>query len=176
MRHGEPEQPGRLLGHLDMPATPAGIAACAAQAADLVVDRLIASDLDRASACARAIGTPVIDPRWRELDFGAWDGKRAADLDQAALARFWDDPDACPPPGGERWSALVARVGAAIRDLEPVPTLVVSHGGPMRAALYLLCGLDLKQTWSFDLPYAAVLSLRVWEGTPRQAQVTGLWP
>jgi alpha-ribazole phosphatase len=174
MRHGAPVRAGLMLGRTDDDVIPSGIAACLAQAADLDCDRLISSDLRRARRCAEAIGTPVIDPRWRELDFGDWDGRATSDVDSAALGRFWDDPDAFPPPAGERWSALRTRVGAALAALPPAPTLVVTHGGPMRAATAELCGLDLAATWALDLPYAAVLSLRVWEGAPRRAQLTSL--
>ncbi len=174
LRHGEPELTGRMLGRTDSPATAGGIAACVARAGGLDVTRRIASDLSRARACAEAIGPAEVDPRWRELDFGEWDGMAAAEVAPEALARFWDDPDAAPPPGGERWSDLVARVGGAIADLPPEPTLVVTHGGAMRAALHVLCGFDLRATWSFALPYAALVTLEVWDGTPRRAQVTGL--
>ncbi|GAA3250774.1 hypothetical protein GCM10020258_05950 [Sphingomonas yabuuchiae] len=128
----------------------------------------------RARACAEAIGPAEIDPRWRELDFGDWDGLAAGDIEPEALARFWDDPDAAPPPSGERWSDLVSRVRTAIAELPPEPTLVVTHGGAIRAALHVLCGFDLRATWSFALPYAALVTLEVWDGTPRSAQVTGL--
>jgi len=65
-------------------------------------------------------------------------------------------------------------VRCAIADLSPEPTLVVTHGGAIRAALHVLCGFDLRATWSFALPYAALVTLEVWDGTPRSAQVTGL--
>lgn len=176
MRHGEPGLTGRLLGRTDSPATVAGIAACRAQADALTIDRIVCSDLSRARACATAIGTPLIDPRWRELDFGDWDGLATSAIDPAALSRFWEDPDAFPPPGGERWSELVERVSDAITELAPAPTLVVTHGGAMRAALSVLCGFDLARTWAFDLPYAAVVALNMWPTTPRSAQIVALWP
>lgn len=176
MRHGEPVLTGRLLGRTDCAVTAAGIAACRAQAEDLQVARIVSSDMQRARACAEAIGPTVIDPRWRELDFGEWDGRAARDVDPAALGRFWNDPDASPPPGGERWSALKHRVGEAIAALPAEPVLIVTHGGAMRAALAVLCGFDLAATWAIDLPYAAVLALKIWPGTPRSAQIMGLWP
>lgn len=176
MRHGEPDVAGRLLGRTDCAVTAAGIAACRDRAGDLAIDRIVASDLRRASACAQAIGDPAIDPRWRELDFGDWDGLPASAVDPDALARFRDDPDVSPPPGGERWSTLTARVESAIADLAPVPTLVVTHGGAMRAALAVLCGFDMRRIWAFELPYAAVLALNVWPATPRSAQIAGLQP
>ena len=172
MRHGEPVLTGRMLGHTDCEASPAGIADCREQARELAVVHLVSSDLRRARQCAEAIAASAIDPRWRELDFGEWDGLAAAEIDPAALGRFWEDPDAFPPPGGERWSDLVARVRAAIAALPPEPVLVVAHGGPMRAALHVLCGFDLRATWAFDLPYGAVLAFHRWGGG---AQIAGLW-
>jgi alpha-ribazole phosphatase len=181
LRHGAPTEPGRMMGRTDCEPTSEGIAACVDQVLDLGIERLIASDLRRASHAADAISDKLslkatIDPRWRELDFGEWDGLPAAGIEEVALGRFWSDPDANPPPGGERWSALVKRTGAAIGELAPVPTLVVTHGGAMRAALHLLCGFDQRQLWAFDLPYAALLSLRVWPGAQPSAQVAGLYP
>ncbi|GAO76784.1 histidine phosphatase family protein [Sphingopyxis sp. C-1] len=181
LRHGAPEQAGLLMGRTDGASTAEGIAACVAQASDLGIERLVASDLrrsrDAGAAIAEVVGLPLtVDARWRELDFGEWDGKAAREVDTDALGRFWNDPDGHPPPGGERWSALIARVSAAIADLAPVPTLVVAHGGSMRAALHSLCGFDQRQLWAFELSYAALLSLRVWPGEPTSAQIAGLYP
>ena len=173
MRHGEPQLTGRMLGHLDIPATDAGIRACALRGSPLRPLRIVSSDLQRAQACAAALGAFDIDARWRELDFGRWDGLAAADIDPDALGAFWEDPDACPPPGGERWSDLVARVRDALESLPPEPVLVVSHAGAMRAALQVLMGLSFRQCWHVDLPYVALLSFQV--GTePLSGQLTGL--
>lgn len=179
LRHGALEQPGLMMGRTDGAPTAAGIAACVAQAADLGIDQLIASDLRRANKAGAAIGDTLglpiaTDPRWRELDFGEWDGKASGTVDPDALGRFWDDPDANPPPGGERWSSLVGRVSAALTDLAPRTTLIVTHGGTMRAALHALCDFDQRQLWAFDLPYAARLTLQVWPGEKPSAQITGL--
>lgn len=179
IRHGEPVLTGRMLGRTDSPATTGGIAACVAQAEPLAATRIVCSDLARAQACAEAIGnarglSPTLDARWRELDFGDWDGLAATDIDPAALQRFWDDPDASPPPGGERWSDLIGRVAAAVDALDAAPTIVVTHGGAMRAALGVLCGFGQRQLWAFDLPYAARVTLRIWRGPERTAQIVAL--
>lgn len=185
LRHGEPEGAGRLIGRSDAAPTIAGIAACVGQARDLEAEALIASDLSRARLAGEAIsqetGLPLsIDPRWRELDFGAWDGLAPAQIDSGALARFWDDPDGHAPPGGERWSELVQRVAAALGGLAARPTVIVTHAGAMRAALSVLCGFDARQTWALDLPYTCLLSLRVWPamgpGQQPAAQIVGLYP
>ena len=180
MRHGAPEKPSLLLGHKDVPSTPAGIAACIAQVADLPFAAIVSSDLSRAAKAADAIAerrglSATQDVRWREIDFGDWDGLALADLDAGAAAAFWTDPEASPPPGGEKWSSLVARVSAALDGIAERDTLVVTHGGAIRAALAALFGFDQRQLWAFDLPYTAVLTLRIWPGTPRSAQLVGLW-
>lgn len=179
LRHGAPETPGLLMGHTDGPPTQGGIEYCRRQVHDLGIAALVSSDLSRAQRAADAIGRdldvpPAIDNRWRELDFGAWDGLPTSMVEQGALERFWEDPDANPPPSGERWSSLVGRVAAAIAALKHQPTLIVTHGGAMRAALAHLCGLSMAQTWAIDLSYGALLELRVWPGAKPSAQITGL--
>ncbi|HEX7871729.1 MAG TPA: histidine phosphatase family protein [Sphingobium sp.] len=179
MRHGAPEVMHLMLGRTDAAPTIGGVDACAARARTLAVESIVSSDLLRAAQPARRIAnerslTHSIDARWRELDFGDWDGLAPAAIDTHRLGRFWSDPDANPPPGGERWSALVARVGDAIAALPPRPTLVVTHGGAMRAALAVLCGFGPAQGWALDLPYGALLTLRVWPGEQIAGQIIGL--
>jgi alpha-ribazole phosphatase len=67
----------------------------------------------------------------------------------------------------------MGRVAPALDGLV-APTLVVTHAGAIRAALCILLALDYRQGWAFDLPYAALVSLRVWPGPPRTAQLVGL--
>jgi len=99
LRHGAPETPGLLMGRTDGAPTEAGIAACVAQAEGLGIECLVASDLWRCRAAGEAIGSAVdlpltSDRRWRELDFGDWDGMAVNAVDDGAFGRFVDDPDA----------------------------------------------------------------------------------
>lgn len=179
LRHGAVETPNLLLGHTNAASTPAGIAACVRRAEGLPFTRLITSDLSRAAQAAHVIAEakglhPTLDRRWRELDFGAWEGKAPSQIDPQAMAAFWDDPDQYPPPHGERWSALTSRVGDALAELHNEETLIVTHGGAMRAAIAYLCGLSQGHTWAIDLPYAALLSFKVWPGEKPSAQIIGL--
>lgn len=178
LRHGPPIRPGLLLGHTDDPVLAPDCAEMAARIAPLQIRAVVASDLVRAAVQAEhfaaRLGVPLrIDPRWRELCFGEWDGQAAEAIDAQVLARFWDDPDGFPPPQGERWADLKERVGGAIADLGP-DMLVVTHAGAMRAAVAVLTGLDHRSTWALDLPYRARLGLRIWPGRSVSGQVIGL--
>lgn len=181
MRHGAPVTPGLMHGHNDVAPCEEGMVRCREQAATVDFDRLICSDLARAAIPARAIaaiaGCPVeTDPRWRELDFGAWSGLDPRNISADALSRFWADPDENPPPDGEHWAKIVARVGDAIDELPPLACLIVTHAGAMRAAMHRLCGFPLQQCWAIDLPYGALLSIRIWEGERRSGQIVALRP
>lgn len=178
MRHGAPEWPGRLFGHLDAPPDKSGLGLCRERAKPVSFSHVLSSDLSRACMPAALISADRAvphhtDARWRELDFGAWDGCDPTALPADDLAAFWDDPDANPPPGGERWTDLRARVGAALDEVNGA-ALILAHAGAIRAALSILCGLDYRQSWAVDLPYGALVSLRVWPGNPASAQITGL--
>ena len=178
LRHGPPLRTGLLLGCTDEPPLDAACPKLLDRVNALAVERIVTSDLKRASVSAEILaearGLPLsVDPRWRELHFGVWDGLAPATLPREALERFWADPDACPPPGGERWSDLRSRVSDAIGGIS-VHTLVFTHAGAMRAALSVLTGLDHRGVWALDLPYGALLTLRIWPGDPLSAQVVGL--
>jgi len=178
LRHGVTEAEGRLIGHTDAQPLAAGVAACVARGAGLAVEAVRSSDLARARVPAQQIATRLgldadEDARWRELDFGSWDGMALDSIDAGALAAFQQVPARHVPPGGEAWPALVSRVSAALDAIDR-PTLVLTHAGAMRAALTSLCAIDFPQLWNIALPHAALLSLRIWPGTPRVGQIIGL--
>ena len=179
MRHGAPEVPGLLLGWQDMASTAAGIAGCIGRAEQVSFGSILSSGLIRAAAAAEEIAMvhgleAGTDNRWRELDFGDWDGLHPEAIDPASLRQFQNDPDGSSPPGGESWSALVARVSAAIDALPAEDVLVVTHGGAMRAALAALFGFGHQQCQAFAFPYCALLSVRIWPQVPRTAQIVGM--
>ncbi|MBT0667451.1 histidine phosphatase family protein [Novosphingobium profundi] len=178
VRHVPPLRPGLLLGHCDLSAELADCPQLRTRVANLAISRIVSSDLRRCSVqaarLAETLQVPLaLAPDWRELDFGAWDGFEPGALDAEAVAAFWDDPEANPPPYGERWSQLCRRIERALRAL-PDKALVVTHAGSMRAALSVLTGLDHRGVWALDVPYRARLSLRIWEGDKLSGQVIGL--
>ena len=133
-------------------------------------DRIITSPLIRCADFARAMSQRMnlplsLDPRLVELDFGAWEGRSAADLmvsDAEALGRFWADPVTHAPPGGESLPAFQARVLAAWQDLTAQALtnrerlLVISHGGVIRVILCTLLDHPLKRLLELDVGHASL--------------------
>lgn len=151
VRHGVTawNQDKRLQGQLDVPLAPEGVAEAERLAAHLAAggerfDRIVASDLSRASLTAdiigRALGLPVThDPRWRERHLGELQGRRwteLGDIGHDFIAAVEN------PPGGEGREEQVARVAAALDAVRDAAggrgrALVVTHGGCVKAALSL---------------------------------------
>ena len=178
LRHGPPVRTGLLLGHRNEPPLTVECPVMLGRVAGLPLRGIVSSDLRRtgmqAAYLAQRLDVPLLrDPCWRELDFGAWDGLSPKHIDDVALSSFWEDPDANPPPQGERWRDLCRRVRGGLAGLE-AETLVVTHAGAMRAALSVLTGLDHRTVWAIDLPYRALISLRIWSGDPPSGQIIGL--
>jgi alpha-ribazole phosphatase len=184
MRHGETRTPGRLLGRTDPPLSEAGWRQLERQTAGRSWDVVVASPRQRAEAGGARVaaerGKPLhVDADWAELDFGVWDGRLLADVraDPAtadAFTAFYASPDAAAPPGGESWSALIDRVARALDRLLADPAastaLVVTHAGPMRAALALTCAIPFANLWAFSIKPGTRITLRA--GRDKTA---GLW-
>ena len=141
LRHGDTGRRG-FRGHLDDPLTPEGWQQMQRAVAGGQWDAIVASPLQRCAAFARELadvrGLPLrLDTRWREYHFGDWQDLPLETLAQQqgdALARFWADPAAHPPPGAETFAHFAGRVQTAMEAVadEPGRVLVVTHGGPIR--------------------------------------------
>lgn len=116
-------------------------------------DRILSSDLSRAyeTACAIGLGrsnTVEKDARFREIAFGRWEGLTWAQILEAYPAMehvHWTDPASYVPDGGEGFGAVIERVGSALEALRAAHcerVLVVTHAGPIHAALFNLFGPD----------------------------------
>ncbi|WP_239447364.1 histidine phosphatase family protein [Parasphingorhabdus marina] len=79
------------------------------------------------------------DPRWRERDFGSWEGRTWNQIYREtgdAMDGMMDNPHGFRPGGGETTAELLAR---AIQAWHHLPSdrkiVVVTHGGPIAAIL-----------------------------------------
>jgi broad specificity phosphatase PhoE len=149
VRHGETDDNAadRFQGRIDTPLNDRGREQSRALADELAGEGLLAlytSPLARARETAEIIGErlglqPVLDPRLMEADAGTWSGRLYSEIvaDDAAAFVAWRArrPGFRFPGGGESVEEQAARVAAALRDVGagPLPALVVTHGGTIRA-------------------------------------------
>jgi alpha-ribazole phosphatase len=174
LRHGETELGGGLRGSLDDALTEHGWAQMrqAVEAAG-PWDVLVSSPLQRcglfADELGARLGLPVQrEAGVRELHFGEWEGRSAAQIMQTqadALGQFWNDPYAFTPPGGEPVLAFAERVLNSIRRLAGEHAgqrvLLVTHGGVMRLLLAQARGLPRAQLLQVEVAHAALVHLHV---------------
>lgn len=169
---------GRYQGHEDIGLSSSGRAMARAIGTDLATrailpDRVWVSDLRRARETA-ALALPGVaqqlDPRLREMDFGAFSGAtydENLDRHSDRFREWLQDPEAFPPPGGERLSDLRARVVDWAESLSWAEDQVaVLHVGSLKAAL----------SWALDVPFATVVPRHLPIGAVVELQVEeGLW-
>jgi len=144
LRHARPDAAeGRCYGRIDLDPG-AGVAAAAAEIAARVrpIDRIVTSPLRRcrrlAAALGARLGAPVrLDPVWREIDFGRWEGLAWETVSRAELDAWAADLLHARPHGGESVAMLLVRARRAVRRFGGTGgrTLVVTHAGMIRAAL-----------------------------------------
>lgn len=78
-----------------------------------------------------------VDARLAEMDFGAWDGRRWAEIPFEQVSAWEADFLQRRPGGsGESLADLLARVQAWLADAD-APRLLVTHGGWINAARHL---------------------------------------
>lgn len=149
LRHGQStaNADGVFAGHLDVPLTLRGyheaLSAGRALRHERIV-RVVSSDLQRASETAAAAmagrawavrTTPLL----RERDVGAWTGRPVPHVLAEAGGRAVMDGLSARPPGGETLAEVAHRALTFLARVDDgQPTLVVSHGGLMRAVLALV--------------------------------------
>jgi glucosyl-3-phosphoglycerate phosphatase len=161
IRHGETEANagGVYQGHSDSPLTPRGRAQADAVAAWLAtqadtITAIARSDLGRVADTARPSERALrldahVDLRLREVDVGTWSGKtrtQIADADPEGAAA-WRRGEDVARGGGETSAALRLRVWDALLDLAKGPDgvcAVFTHGGPIRAAVSVALGLEIR--------------------------------
>ncbi len=152
---------GRCYGRSDMGWSREGRTLAARIVADLAattIDAIVHSGARRtrrlAERIARGRETAVTtDPRWRERDFGAWEGRSWNAIWRETgpeMDRMMTDPETYRPGGGESGRDLADRVLAAWAALPREPTvLVVAHGGPIATLRTVLDGQSLTRAVDF---------------------------
>ncbi len=186
LRHGEVEGGERYRGSTDDALTPRGWEQMRAAVGDACPwTRIISSPLQRCAEFAVELAErhslPLeLDARLREIHFGAWEGKTAAELFAACpehLARFWNDPVNHPPPEAENLLSFETRVLAVWREYSALASrervLMITHGGVIRVIVGHMQGLAWPERLGMKVPHAHIfnyvcgsLTNDVFQGTP----------
>lgn len=173
IRHGEPEGGQRYRGHQDDALSERGWQ----QMWDAVRvpapwEHIVTSPLRRCSDFAHALGErhrlPVrLEPRLREVAFGSWEGRTAADLrreDPEVLSRFYRDPVNQRPPDAEPLDRFRLRVFQVIRELlidhQGQHILVVTHAGVMRAVVAYVLNAPLETLYRVHVDNASLTRIQ----------------
>ncbi|MEO5376944.1 MAG: histidine phosphatase family protein [Magnetococcus sp. DMHC-6] len=174
LRHGEPVGGERFRGTLDDPLSSEGwiqmqnaVAGCMAW--EVVVTSPMRRCAEFAQTVAKQLAIPLeIDPRFREMSFGTWEGYTGQELlrtDQERIMQFWQNPWLFPPPGGEHLQDLRMRVEQGWQELEQRfwggHLLLVAHGGVIRMILALVLKIPLEHLSRITVPYAALSRIRI---------------
>lgn len=146
LRHGETawNVQGRYQGISDIPLSPTGIAALGQ--ADFTVESIVVSPLIRARQTAEILfpgAAQVVEAGLREMEFGAFEGRTANEMENDMDYRAWVDGGCMGPiPGGESVEAFSSRVCAAFERIlaqalaqGPEPLVIVAHGGTLMAIM-----------------------------------------
>lgn len=178
VRHGATDWNAerRFQGQTDVPLNELGRSQAHALSVALqgaAFDRAVSSDLSRAVETARAIRGGLFvetDARWREFDFGEWEGLTWEQIVQrwpAASESGATAAAAYAPSGGETFALLCDRVSAAIRDLRRDTVqnvLVVTHAGPLHAVLHVLFGehrAEMQETFGVRFLPASITRIQM---------------
>ena len=160
-----------MQGTADPPLSAAGRAQARALAPlldGLRPDAVATSDLLRARQTAEELGLAAArpDPRWREAGIGAWAGRLADEVmaEEPEALDGWLEGSAAPP-GGEAFADTCVRIAAAVGALAASGAeraLVVTHGGPIRAACAAVAGLP--RSGLVAVPTASLTEIAVPDG------------
>ncbi len=174
-RHGEVSGTGAYIGSSDPPLTETGRsqALTLARALPLSPVRCLCSPLLRARQTAGIVAryhdlAPEYIADLREIDFGRWEGLTFADIEasEAELVGRWlSDGADFTFPEGENIRSFRRRVCALAPALTALGnTLVVAHGGVIRALICYFLGLELDEYLSFDVRPGGLTILRINKG------------
>jgi probable phosphoglycerate mutase len=165
IRHGETEwnAQGRLQGMQDVPlndlgrkqAAEAGTILAglfARDGRDVASLGFVASPLIRARSTMELVRGGLrlprevyaIDDRLREIGYGYWEGATLGEAEEShpdVFAAREVDKWTVPPPGGESYAEVQARVSEWYRQLK-ADTVAVAHGGTGRALMVAL-GIEM---------------------------------
>jgi alpha-ribazole phosphatase len=120
---------------------------------------IISSPLQRCLALASALSVDAKqDARLLEMNFGAWQGSAWNDIERSQLDLWANSVTHFHPPNGENFMDVINRLSEFLNDLNE-PHILITHAGVIRAAHFLLGGVDVMDAASVDVPYVTPIHL-----------------
>jgi len=167
LRHGRIDaEPGRCVGWTDLPLSdPSKVGSLAKRFAMKIgaAGMVYTSDLQRAVQTAKPLAKALRCPLkmrkdLRELNFGRWENltwEQIENLDPAGYQKFMDHWRTEPPPGGESYSDLKARVAGFWKDVRALDIngaiVVVGHGGSLRVLIGQIMNIRDKEAMGIQI-------------------------
>ncbi|AAU92467.1 MULTISPECIES: histidine phosphatase family protein [Methylococcus] len=170
MRHGEPAGGSRYRGQIDDPLSAVGWEQMwRAVGRHCPWDVIVTSPLLRCQAFAEAFAErhrrPLeIEPRFKELGFGAWQGKTREEItteyDPGVLQRFYRDPLNHRPENAEGLGDFRSRVISAWKEMLErhlgKHVLVVCHAGTIRMVIAHVLDVPLANLFHIKVANAGI--------------------
>jgi alpha-ribazole phosphatase len=151
---------GICYGALDVQIADALVLYCADKLKkELPLLPVISSPLQRCFSLAQALDVNAKqDTRLIEMNLGDWQGQPWGSIDRLALDAWAKDVTKFRAPNGENFIDVITRLSGFLHQLEE-PHIIVTHAGVIRAAHYVLGGVDVIEAASMDVPYTTPITL-----------------
>jgi alpha-ribazole phosphatase/probable phosphoglycerate mutase len=179
IRHGEPVGGRRYRGQTDDPLSDKGWQQMeAAVATPAPWTHIVSSPLRRchdfAARLADRLSLPIaIEPCFREIGFGEWEGRTPDEIRHAypdALKRMMYDPLNNQPQGAEDLNAFISRVSTAWRQIVEKHSgehlLIVCHAGVVRAIIADVLKLPIDSLFRLQVDNAAISRIHIDDERP----------
>lgn len=184
LRHGVCGGRGKFQGSTDNALLPEGV-----QQMERALkhhknwDVVVSSPLKRCHEFAKRICDQrnlrlQVDERWREMDFGQWEGEGIQTIFAnfpEEIERFYSQPENFIPPDGESVLHVMERVVSAFNELfdshKGKNLLVIQHGGTTRVLLAHILNIPLSRATHIDVPYACLTRIRVYHESDKNIPV-----
>lgn len=164
IRHGETEGnlKGQYIGVTDLPVTTNGIIELEELRENGIypsVETVYSSPMLRCRQTVQTIypdAEPIIIDELQECDFGDFEGKTAAEIENTEEYKLWISGKAAPPNGedtmefAKRISFGINRVVRSMMERREYEASVVMHGGAIMM-LFAACAIPRKQLFEWTV-------------------------
>lgn len=174
LRHGDVEGGRKYRGQLDDPLSELGWEQLRTATTNKQHwQHIITSPLKRCAEFAHELSQthslPIqIEPEFKEVSFGLWEGKTAEQLlnsEEKRIKEYWDDPINTTPPQGENLldfeKRIIARWKSMLDEYQGQHILLISHAGVMRIILCHILGMPLTELFKLDVGLAKASRIQV---------------